>query len=153
MQSSLSPNILFTARGEALDKFEQASRVSFLRTVTLLTQSGMELREIGKRPHQPANVAEPRIRQLLDSMLDASTVGTGQVFEAGEIKFSGMVDALFAGETPEIREMAIKIAREEYIYQSPSEIQQMLSEWANEGCCQHGLDSQTCPVGCFEHHF
>lgn len=58
MQSSLSSNALLEGRCAPRDKFEQASRVSFLRTVTLLIQSGRELREIGKQPHQPAAVAE-----------------------------------------------------------------------------------------------
>lgn len=52
MQSSLSSNALLEGSCAPRDKFEQASRVSFLRTVTLLIQSGMELREIGKQPPQ-----------------------------------------------------------------------------------------------------
>lgn len=57
MQSSLSSNALLEGRCAPRDKFEQASRVSFLHALTLLIQSGWELREVGKQPLQSEAVS------------------------------------------------------------------------------------------------
>jgi len=59
MQSSLFSKTLFESQCVPRDKFEQASLDSFLRTITVLSRSGMELRELGRPAPQPAAVSTP----------------------------------------------------------------------------------------------
>lgn len=45
---------------------------------------------------------------------------------------------------------AFDYARKEYDYLTPTEIDEMDAENAEDDVCGHGLTSDTCPCGCFE---
>ncbi|KTS74670.1 hypothetical protein NS274_18845 [Pseudomonas oryzihabitans] len=46
---------------------------------------------------------------------------------------------------------AFAYAREELYYLSPEEERRLDEQNASDGICSHGLDSMTCPCGCFEY--
>lgn len=68
-------------------------------------------------------------------------------------EFAASVRRVF-GDDEQGSEGAIKAfayAREEFYYLSPEEERRLDEENASDGICRHGLDSMTCPCGCFEY--
>jgi hypothetical protein len=61
----------------------------------------------------------------------------------------GMVDLFGADEQLNVEtQAAFEYARETYGYVTDDDIDEEDDIWA--GLCSHGMDSNTCPAGCFE---
>ncbi|RFA24375.1 hypothetical protein CAI21_21955 [Alkalilimnicola ehrlichii] len=87
-----------------------------------------------------------QIRAELDSLSRESDRGCGLSYELFVAKFSGAVDTAFPEGSPQ-RDTALREARA-MGYASPSELEQMQEELAEEGSCAHGFHPDYCPAGC-----
>ncbi|HGW5540818.1 TPA: hypothetical protein ACNIM8_005903, partial [Pseudomonas aeruginosa] len=65
--------------------------------------------------------------------------------------FCCAMEAEFGSENKDSKSAAaFAYAREEFGYLNPSEMAAQDQADADDGLCFHGLDSMTCPCGCFE---
>jgi len=100
----------------------------------------------------PVEPEQPSIEAQVDKLFSQAC----QRYPTYEV----MVNKAFAasmrrvfGDDEQGSEDAIKAfayAREEFDYLSPEEEERADQENAANGICSHGLDSMTCPCGCFE---
>lgn len=89
------------------------------------------------------------IRSRLEVLAAESAQGCGQSHDVYVQRFSAAVDREYLDAAPALRSAAIEAARK-FDYASPAEIEAMHEEQEAGGYCVHGLDSMTCPAGCFE---
>ena len=92
------------------------------------------------------------IEDDIRSIYNQSSCNSGCSYEIFVQKFSESVDYELINVGVDVQVRVIEIARR-FGYLAPREINEMLLEWRKDGSCVHGLDSMTCPCGCFEHDF
>lgn len=97
-----------------------------------------------------ALTVEQEVRTSLEEISKRAQAGCGLVYELYIKLFSREVDGRYANTAPEVRDFAYRVAKEEYDYISPAEVEALDKSLMEEGLCSHGLDSNTCPCGCFE---
>lgn len=84
-------------------------------------------------------VAEVHLRKEIAELSEKCLEGCGLSFELFVSRFSSLFDSQYAKSSPEIRDAAIKIAKE-HGYSTSAEIE--------EGLCAHFFDPDCCPLGC-----
>ena len=89
------------------------------------------------------------IRRRLEALAAEAHRGCGLSHDVYVQRFSDAVNREYARADSVVRAAAIEAARS-FDYATPAEIEAMHEAQEAGGYCVHGLDSMTCPAGCFE---
>lgn len=87
----------------------------------------------------------------LPAMAEQANRGCGLVYELYIQRISTAIDHAIAGLPLSIQEEIRQVARDTVDYFTPEELAKQNAMLEEEGLCQHGLDADTCPCGCFEY--
>ncbi|EMM4514139.1 CcgAII protein [Salmonella enterica] len=87
-------------------------------------------------------------RAQYETLSSEAYAGCGLIYELAQRRLSAAIDGYIATLPPEFRGTAIELARREYGYMSPEEIQEEIERDREDGYCSHGIDRNCCNLGC-----
>lgn len=107
------------------------------------------VREESPFPSMLAMDASDEVKSAIDGLYGEACKRNSTYEAVVHSQFCAAMDALFDSSKPSDRP-AFYYARQAYGYQTSEELRKAQEKDWEEGICSHGLDSMTCPCGCFE---
>ncbi|EPN9162970.1 hypothetical protein ACT4EA_004166 [Escherichia coli] len=112
-------------------------------------EAGMdENEEIELLPGCASTFNAEQIRADMDSMSKQAQAGCGCVYELYVRRLSADIDNYIAALPASQQPHALRLAKNEFDYQSADEIHEQIMLDREQGLCSHGLDPDCCPCGC-----
>ncbi|EBW7114658.1 CcgAII protein [Salmonella enterica subsp. enterica serovar Telelkebir] len=87
-------------------------------------------------------------RTECSTLSSQANAGCGMIYELYQRRLSASIDGYLETIPAVYREQAIEVARREFDYLSPEEIEEEIRRDREHGYCCHGIDRNCCPLGC-----
>ncbi|WP_313397369.1 hypothetical protein [Acinetobacter variabilis] len=138
--------------GYALDdsgEWDYSRQVFSCEMYLAACESGMdEDEEIEFLPVCASMFNAEKVRADMDSMSKQAQAGCGCIYELYVRRLSADIDNYIAALPATQQPHALRLAKNEFDYQSADEINEQMMRDREQGLCSHGIEPDCCPCGC-----